>query len=128
LTDVFCVWPKGVLKVGQSWDGSIDIWNKDYHIPAKYKLDNDADGVLFVVFEGSRTANEEPFRWVNDEGNEVTFKKVGSCGGELQIDKKTGLLMRTKVHSEFMEEAVGEEKKKEYKPLIEKEIVKLERI
>jgi uncharacterized protein YuzE len=128
LTDVFWVWPKGVLKVGQSWDGSIDIWGKSRHIPAKYKLDNDANGVLFVVFEGSRTADDEPFKWVNDEGKVISFNIVGSCKGELQIDKKTGLLIQTKVQSEFTKETVGEEKKKECKPLIEKEIITLKRI
>lgn len=128
LTDVFWVWPKEVLKVGQSWDGSIDIWTKSHNIPAKYKLVNDTNGVLSVVFEVSRTTNEEPFKWINDQGQEVAFQIVGSCVGELQIDKRTGLLMRTKVQSEFAGETVGEEKKKEDKPLIEKEIVTLEQI
>ena len=128
LTDVFWVWPEEVLEVGQSWDGSIDIWNKNNRIPAKYKLDNDANGVLFVGFEGGRTADEEPYRWVNNEGQAVGFKIVGNCRGELQIDKNTGLLTRTKVISEFAGEVVGEEKVKEHKPLVEKEIVTLERI
>jgi hypothetical protein len=128
LSDVFWVWPKKILKVGQSWDGSIDIWTKSRKIPAKYKLDKDANGVLFAVFEGRRTANEEPFKWINDQGKEAAFQIVGSCAGELQIDKKTGLLMRSKVQSEFAGEVVGEEKKKDDKPLIEKEIVTLERI
>jgi hypothetical protein len=101
LSDMIMTFPDQLLAIGDSWTDRIKIWGKNQEINGTYRLKDSKKGTIVIDLSAKRTAEEEPFSWVNNEGRKVGFKLVGSCQGSIEIDEKSGWLIRSKMHMRF---------------------------
>jgi hypothetical protein len=101
LSDVIMAFPDQSLAIGDAWTDKVKIWTKNQEINGTYRLKDSKKGTIVIDLSAKRTAEEEPFSWVNNEGRKVGFKLVGSCQGSLEIDEKSGWLIRSKMHMRF---------------------------
>jgi hypothetical protein len=101
LSDMIMVFPDQSLAIGDAWTDKVRIWTKTQEINGTYRLKDSKKGTIVIDLSAKRTAEEEPFSRVNNEGRKVGFKLVGSCQGSLEINEKSGWLIRSKLHMRF---------------------------
>jgi len=127
LSDMIVAFSSEPLAVGNSWKDKVKIWTKAREIEGNYTLKGIEKGTVTIDLTAKRTPKEEPFSWVNDEGQKVDFKLVGSCKGTFQIDEETGWLVRSKVNMRFTREVLEKpENGKKTEPVVEEEIITVE--
>ena len=127
LTDVFMSFPEKPLEIGHSWSDKVGIWGKNYEIDGTYTLKDSKKETVAIDLSGKRTSEEEAFSWVNNEGQKVDFKIVGSCEGRFEVDEQTGWLVRSKIKTRFTGEVIDEEADNQMtKPILEEEVITVE--
>jgi len=127
LSDMIMVLPDQPLAIGGSWMDRVKIWGKNNEIDGIYTLKNNENGIVAIDLIAKRTAEEEPFSWVNNEGREVGFKIVGSYEARFEVDPKTGWLVNSKVKTRFTGKVIDEEANDQMtKPILEEEVITVE--
>lgn len=127
LSDVIMAFPELFLAIGDSWTEKVKIWGKNHEINHIYKLKDIEKGAVVIDLSAKRTAEEEPFSWVNNEGRKVGFKIVGSCEGRFEVEQQTGWLVRSKIKTRFTGEVIDEEADNQMTgPILKEEVITVE--
>ena len=127
LSDMIMAFPDQSLTIGDIWMDKVKIWGKNYEIDGTYRLKTSEKGKIIIDLSAKRTAEEEAFSWVNNEGRKVGFKSVGSCVGSFEIEQNTGWLMRGKFETQFTGEVIDPEADNQMpEPTTEQELIIVE--
>lgn len=129
LSDLIIAFPEQPLAIGGSWMDKVKIWGKNNEIDGTYTLKNNENGIVAINLSAKRTAEEEPFSWVNNEGRAVGFKIVGFCEGMFELEQQTGWLANSKVKTRFTGKVIDAEANDQMtKPILEEEVITVETV
>ena len=127
LSDMIVAFPEQPVAIGGSWVDKMKIWGKNKDIDGTYILTNSEGGIVAMDLSAKKTAEEQPFWRVNNEGREVGFKIIGSCKGSFEIDKTSGWLVCSKVNMRFTGQVIDEEANDQMtKPILKEEVISVE--